>query len=306
MKTGIEAITDDLYLKKFADNVYNTHPSLAKLNTGKKTFAGGANIVIPIEYQELVSGGSFTGLGYLDTAVNDLATQASYAWREYYVTYGWSNRDKYINQGSKTQIVSLVEAMTKNATKKMQKQLTTGIFQTSKAATTDIDGLPVAITAAGSTACGGLTSSDIALWAPQRDTTTTKLSLAAMNAQERAASDGMDRTDLWLTTDAIYGFYYDIATPLERLGEKETASLGFTNLAFNGKPLMTDKAAPTGYLFGLNLDHIFLAVMQGRDMTYVKPGLPLNQSSELGRIEWMGNICTDARRRLIQFSAITS
>ena len=215
-------------------------------------------------------------------------------------------RDYHINKGSKTQVVNLVESMMKNATKKMQKLLTTGIFQATKAASTDIDGLTVAITAAGSTACGGLTSTDIALWAPQRDTTTDTLSLAAMNTQERAASDGMDRTDLWVTTDAIYGYFYDVATPLERLADKDMANLGFTALSFNGKPLLSDKAQTANYMHGLNLDHLFLAVMSGRDMLYVKPQKPLNQSSELGRIEWMGNLVTDARRRQLQFSALVN
>lgn len=304
--TGIEAITEKLYLPKFSDNVYNTNPTLAKFKAGEKSRDGGTSINVPLEYQELVSGGSFRGLGYLDTEVNDIATQAQYEWREYYVSLGWSSRDYHINKGSKTQIVNMIESMMKNASKKMQKLLTTGIFQTSKASSDDIDGLPVAITAAGTTDCGGVDSSDITLWAPQRDTTTTKLSLAAMNTQERAASDGTDRTDLWVTTDAIYGYFYDIATPLERLQNKEMGDLGFTSLSFNGKPLFSDKAATDNYLWGLNMDHLWMEVMSGRNMLYVKPQKPLNQSSELGRIEWMGNIVTDARRRQLQFSDIQS
>ena len=148
METGITAITEKLYVPKFADNVYSSTPLLSKLRAGEKGYDGGTSIAVPIEYAELVSGGSFQGLQLLDTSVNDLATQASYDWREYYVTLGWSSRDYHINKGSKTQIVNLVEAMFKNATKKMAKNLTTGIFQTSKAASTDIDGLPAAITAA--------------------------------------------------------------------------------------------------------------------------------------------------------------
>lgn len=306
MESGILAMTEKLYIPKFADNVFNSNPVLAKLRAGEKGYDGGSSIVVPLEYAELCSGGSFQGLGLLDTTVNDIATQAQYEWREYYTTLGWSSRDYHINKGSKSQIVNLVESMMKNATKKMEKLLTTGIFQTTKAATTDIDGLPAAITAASTTDCGGLDSNDFSTWAAQRDTSTTKLSLAAMNTKEREASDGSDRTNLWVVTDAIYGYFYDIATPLERLQNKEMGDLGFTSLSFNGKPLLSDKGVSSGYMFGLNLDHLFLAVMNGRNMLYVKPQKPLNQSSELGRIEWMGNLVTDARRRQIQFSAIAS
>jgi len=304
--TGIIAMTEKVYVPKFADNVFNTNPTLARLKKGEKTYDGGTSIVVPIEYAELASGGSFNGLDLLSTNVNDIATQAQFEWRQYYVTLGWSRKDYLINKGSKTQIVNLVEAMTKNASKKMQKNLTTGIFQTSKAATTDIDGLATAITAASTTNCGGISSTDLSTWAAQRDTSTTKLSLAAMNTQERAASDGDDRTTLWVTTDAIYGYFYDIATPLERLADKDMAALGFTSLSFNGRPIVSDKSCSSGYLYGLNEDHIWLAVHSDENMRYQKPQTPLNQAAELGQIFWMGNICTDARRRHVQFSAIAS
>ena len=44
MQTGIEAITEKLYIPKFSDNVYNTHPTLMKLNASKKSYDGGASI----------------------------------------------------------------------------------------------------------------------------------------------------------------------------------------------------------------------------------------------------------------------
>lgn len=261
---------------------------------------------MPIEYAELASGGSFAGLELLDTAVNDINTLATYDWRQYYVTLGWSRKDYLINKGSKQQIVNLVESITKNASKKMQKLLTTGLFQVSKAASTDIDGLVNAITAAGTTACGGLTSSDFSTWAAQRDTTTTKLSLSALNSQERSAGDGDDRVSLWVTTDAIYGFFYDIATPLERLQNQDMAALGFTSLSFNGKPFVSDKSVTANYIHGLNEDHVWLAVHSDEDMRYEKPVKPLNQAAELGQIFWMGNVVCDARRRHVMFTGITS
>ena len=196
--------------------------------------------------------------------------------------------------------------MTKNASRKLQKLLTTGIFQATKAATTDIDGLVNAITAAGATDCGNLDSNDFSTWAAQRDTSTTKLSLAALNTQERAAGDGDDRVSVWITTEAIYGFFYDIATPLERLADKDMAALGFTSLSFNGKPFITDKAVVANYLHGLNENHVWLGSHSDEDMRYEKPVKPLNQAAELGQIFWMGNLVCDARRRQVMFTGITS
>lgn len=304
-ETMLDSITTKLYLNKAIDNIFDTNALLSRLRRNQRSYDGGTSIAIPIEYDELASGGSFQGLELLDTAVNDFITQASYDWRHYYVTLGWSRGDYLKNKGSKQRIVDLVESSFKNASKKMQKNLTTGLFQTSKASSSDIDGLVTAICAAGSTSCGNLTSSDVSTWSPQRDTTTTTLTLAAMNAVERDASDGSDRVTLWVTTDDILGYYYDIATPQQRYTNADkTANQGFTALTFNNVPIISDKNCTSSYLFGLNEDHLWLAVHKDEDMRYEPPMKPLNQAAELGQIFWFGNIVTDARRRQSVLTAI--
>jgi hypothetical protein len=272
----------------------------------QKNFDGGNSINVPLEYAELASGSSFAGLQLLDTSINDVITNAQYEWRHYYVTIGWSRGDYLKNKGSKTQIINLVSTVTNNASKKMQKLLTTGIFQTTKVASTDIDGLVVAICAAGGTACGGLTSTDFANWAPQRDTSTTKLSLSAMNTLYRSAMDGPDAPTIAVTTDAIMGYYYDIATPLQRYEKTDEAAQGFTTLLFNGIPVVVDKSCPAGYLFMLNEDHLNLFVHSDEDMRVKPVQEPLNQAASLGQIFWYGNIGTDARRRQAVMTAITA
>lgn len=238
--------------------------------------------------------------------MNDVATQAEYDWRHYYVTLGWSRGDYLKNKGSKEQVVNLVSMITKNASLKMAKMLTTGIFQTSKASSTDIDGLPVAIVAAGTTDCGGLDSNDFSTWAAQRDTSTTALTLAAMNTQYNAANDGPDQVDLIITTDAILGYYYNISTPLQRYTNTEVAKAGFTSLSFNDKPVMSDKGCNSSYMYMLNTEHLWLAVHKDEDMRYKEPQEPLNQAASLGQIFWYGNLVTDARRRQAVLTAITS
>lgn len=304
MDNQIDAITRKVYIPKAVNNVFDTNYLLKRLRSNQKTFSGGTKIAQPLEYDELVSGGSFQGLEILEVEVNDIISNAEFDWRQYYVTMGWSRRDYLMNKGNKEQVVNMVSSFSRNASQKMQKNLTTGLFQTSKAKSTDIDGLVTAICAAGSTACGGLTSTDIATWTPQRDTTTTKLSLASLNAQERGASDGTDRVSIWVTTDDIYGYFYDIATPLERLQNKEAGDLGFTALSFNGKPFMSDKNCTSSYVFGLNENHLWLVSHSDEDMRYEPPVKPLNQAASLGQIFWMGNIMTDARRRQAVSTAI--
>ena len=44
METGIAAITEKLYIPKFADNVYNSTALLNKLKAGEKEYDGGTKI----------------------------------------------------------------------------------------------------------------------------------------------------------------------------------------------------------------------------------------------------------------------
>lgn len=306
MDSEILSITRKLYIPKAIDNIFNSNQLLMRMRKNQRNYDGGTSINPLLEYDELTSGGSFNGLELLDTTINDVITNAQYEWRQYYVTVGWSRKDYLMNKGNQTQIIDLVSTKTKAASKKMQKNLTTGIFQTTKAKSTDIDGFIVAPFAAGTTACGGLTTSDISLWAPQRDTTTTKLSLSAMNALWRSASDEPENPSTIVTTDAIMGYYYDIATPLQRIGSEDSAKMGFTSLTFNGVPLFSDKACPTGYLFMVNEDRLYLAAHSDEDMRYKEPTEPLNQAASLGQIFWMGNLVCDSRRRQAVMTAIAS
>ena len=306
MDSQLIAMTEKLYIPKLVDNVYDTNWTLKKLRAGQRSYDGGRKITPAIEYEEAASAGSFTGLEILDTTVGDISTSADYEWRQYFCTLGWSRRDYLINKSSKARIVDMVSAVTNNASKKLQKLLTTGLFQSSKADTTDIDGLIVAICAAGSTECGGLTSSDFAKWAPVRDTTTTKLTLAAMNSTWRDANDGTDTIDLIVTTDDVLGYFYDISTPLQRYNDSEAAKAGFTSLSFNGTSVVSDKNCTANHLYMLNLSHLWLGVHESENMRYQKPQTPIDQAGDIGQIFWMGNLVCDSRRRQAVMTAITS
>lgn len=307
MEDQIKAITSKLYITKEVDNIFSTNFLLSKLRAGERSYDGGTSIAIPIEYAQGASGGSFNGLELLNTSFGDIITQAEYDWRQYYSPLGWSRKDYLMNKGSKQKIVDMVASITRNAGKTMQKNLTTGIFQTTKAASTDIDGLVTAVVAASTTDCGGLDSNDFSTWAANRDTTTTRLSLASLNNLWRDCSDGPDQPTIMVTTDDILGFFYDISTPLQRYQNDAALKAGFEGvMTFNGVPFYADKNAPANYVFMMNLDHLWLAVHQDENMRYQEPQVPLDQAGNVGHIFWMGNLVTDARRRQGVMTAVTS
>ena len=307
MEDQLKAITSKLYIKKEVDNIFTSNFLLSKMRAGERSYDGGTTIDIPIEHAQGAVGGSFKGLELLNTSFGDIITQATYEWRQMYSPLAWSHRDYLINKGSKQKIVDMVAAITRNAGKTMSKNLTTGIFQATKANSNDIDGLLVATVAASTTDCGALSSTDIATWAAQRDTTTTKLTLAALNNLWRDCSDGPDVPNLLVSTDKILGFFYDLSTPLQRYSNEAALKAGFEGvMTFNGVPFYADKNCTADQVFMLNLDHLWMGVHQDENMRYQEPQVPLNQSGNIGHIFWMGNILCDARRRQGLMTSITS
>lgn len=299
----VTTLTEKYYLKDLVDNIFKTNALLSKLKEGIREYDGGNSIVVPLEYAVAASGSSFTGLGLLDTAIGDIATQAQFEWRQYYVTLGWSRLDYLKNRSSKARIVDLVEAVTNNASKTMQENLTTGLFQATKAKGTDIDGLAVAALAVNTTAYGGLSSTDFTSWQPGgaaagRDTSTTTVSLSAMNVIYRLASDGNDHVNLIVTSDTIFGFIYNLLTPNQQFVNTTDLKTGFTTLTWNGVPIITDKVSTGEYIYFLNTKHIWLAAHEEENMRYEKPKQPANQAASIGQVFWMGNIVGDSRRRL--------
>lgn len=310
MEDQITTMTTKYFLKDLVDNIFSTNALLSRMRKNERTYDGGTSIAVPVMYARAASGGSFSGLSLLDTAVGDIATQAQFEWRHYYVTLGWSRENYLKNASSKARIVDLVQASTDNASETMQYNLTTGLFQTSKAASSDVDGFATAMVAAGTTDWGGLDSNDFSTWQPGgaaagRDTTTATISLNAMNVIYRQVSDGNDAVTVVVTTDTIFTYIYNLLTPNQQYVNTTDAKSGFTQLSWNGIPVITDKNATANYVYFFNEKHFWLGVHEEENMRYEKPKTPVNQASSIGQIFWYGNLVGDSRRRQGVMTAIT-
>ena len=72
--------------------------------------------------------------------------------------------------------------------------------------------------------------------------------------------------------------------------DEQLAQAGFTNLLFNGVPMVVDSHAPAGDMFFLNEDYMTLVVASQADFRMNDFREPVNQDAMVSLLLWAGNM----------------
>mgnify|MGYP000989411112 CR=1 FL=1 len=281
----LSAITQKKFVPKMYDNIFNSNPLLQRHR--KKSYEkldGGSSIMVPLNYAVPSASGWFAGADTLNVNENDTITAAEYAWKQLYVNISILRSDELKNSGD-AQMVSLVKSKMKIAEKQMEDLLGTGIFSNA----TDpksIVGLRKIV--GTSNTVGGISQTDNTWWAGQLDSTTTTLSMAALQTQFNLCSIGSDTPSVAVTTRSLFNSYYSLLQPQQRFQDSKSAEGGFQSLMFNGIPVLPDSHCPANHFFFLNEDYLSLYVHKDEDMRLEPFAKPINQNIKLAKIYWMG------------------
>ena len=297
----VTAITEKYFLPKLADNIFDSNP-LAK--RAKKNFYravdGGEKIVMPLEYAELTASGWYSGADVLSTTDNQSVTAAELLWKQLYANVTINRREELQNSG-KAQIISLVKSKMKTAEKTMMSKMGTGLWNAGS--TTDaIIGLRAWLNTASTV--GGISQSTNSWWQSQLDSTTTTLSIGAMQSIFNSASIDNDVPSCAFTTRTIYDLYYALLQPQQRFMDTETAKGGFKSLMFNGIPVIADSYCPASNMVFLNENycHLFYHTAENFRMdSFIKP---TNQNVRTSKIYWAGAFGINNPRLCGRLSAI--
>ena len=245
---------------------------------------GGTSVMVPLNYATPTSSGWYAGYDTLSTNDNDQITAAEYAWKQLYTNITISRLDELKNSGDAA-ILGLVKNKVKIAEKNMEDALGTGIFSNA----TDpksIVGLRQIVAIANTV--GGISQSQNSWWQGQVDSSTTTLSLAAMQTVFNNATINSAAPSVIVTTRSIYNSYYALLQPQQRFSDTDTANGGFSSLLFNGAPVIPDSHCPTSQMFMLNEDYVHLWVHKDEDMRLEPFQKPINQNVKVAKIYWMG------------------
>lgn len=299
----ISAITQKKFIPKLADNVFDSNPLLQR---GKKKFLekvdGGTSIMVPLGYAMVTSSGWYAGSETLQTADNEVMTAAEYSWKQLYANISISRIDELKNSGD-SQIISLVKNKVKVAEKTMEDKLGTGLYSDGTDAKSII-GLRDIV--AIDQTVGGISQTNYSWWQAQVDSSTTTLTIAAMQSRFNAATVNNDSPTVIPTTRTLYNSYYALLQPQQRFMDSETAKGGFQSLMFNGVPVIADSYCPASNMFFLNESYLHLFVHKDEDMRFEPFQKPINQNVKVAKVYWAGALGSSNNRLHARLSAVTA
>jgi len=299
----ISAITEKKWLPKMYDAIFDSNPLLQRLK--KKSYEkldGGTSIMVPLNYAQTTAGGWYSGADTLDTTDNDVITAAEYSWRQLYVNISIKRDDELKNSGDAA-MLNFVKNKVMIAESTMADLLGSSLFN----AGTDpkaIGGLRFLIATSGT--IGGIDAATYSWWQGQVDSSTTTLSISAMQTQYNAAMVDSRKPTVVVATRANYNRYYNLLQPQQRFMDSDTAKGGFESLMFNGVPVISDSHVPANHMFMLNENELHLCVHKQEDMRFEPFVKPVSQNLKVGKVYWMGNLASSNNRLHAKFSALTA
>lgn len=298
----ITAITEKKFIPKMVDNIFNANVLLKRLKAKEKLQSGGTKVLVPLAYAETSAAGWYQGAETLDTTDNDQITAAEFEWKQIYANISITRSDELKNSGDQA-ILNFVKNKVMIAEKTIRQKLSTGIYNTGTDAK-QIQGLRLLMSA--SNTYGGIDQSAQSWWQANVDTSTTTLTLSAMQAMYGDCGEGTDYPDLIVGDQDMFDRYHALLTPQQRFASEDEARGGFKSLLFNGAPVVVDASASAGDMYFLNME--FLDLYPHKDENFrMEPFMkPVNQNVKTGKIFWFGVMAASNARRFGILDAITA
>ena len=298
----ISAITEQLFLPKCVDNIFNSNAVMQRLR--KKNYRledGGTKITQPLLYATTTAGGRYSGMDVLDTTANDQITDAQWDWKQYYGNITISRLDELKNAG-KRQIVNFVKVKVQAAEKTLADTLGTDIFSDGTTANS-IQGLQLAVATTGTH--GEIAKGTYSWWQGSVDTTTTVLTVAVLQGGAGDVTVDNDGPTAIYSTQDLYDAYYGSLQPQQRFQDEETAKGGFKNLLFNGIPFIVDSHCTASELYMINENYMELVAHKDENFRFEPFIKPTNQNAASAKIYWMGGLVFSNCRMNKKFTALT-
>jgi len=298
----LTALTHRYIQPKLHDNIFDTNPLLNKiLKSGQyKSLSGGTTIDLPLNYAQ-GAGGWFSGADSLLTNDVENISVARYNWASVYSPIAISEED-ILKNGGDAGVIKLLAAKSQIAEKTIKDLVGTGLYSDG---TTSKSIVGLRDIAAVDQTVGGIAQATNSWWQAQVDSTTTTLTISAVNTlYELAAIDS--KPNLIVSTRAIYNSFYNVLQPQQRFYDDSTAKAGFQNLMLNGAIWMSDSHCPAYHCFGLTLEDIYLYYHPEMNFATDPFQSPINQRVRTSRVIWMGALASSNNRKHFKLSGITA
>ncbi len=298
----LTSVTTKYYLKKLADSIFDGDPLVKWLKDKGRYISvnGGASILVPLNYALTSAAGWYAGADTLSTTANDVLTACEYNWKQAYANISITRDDELKNSGDAQQL-DLLKQQVQIAEKTLADYLQGGVYH-SGTNSKSIVGTGLFLSA--SNTVGGIAQGSYSWWQAQVDSTTTTLTIPAMQTVWNNCSINNKSPNLLLATRANFNRIYGLIQPQQRFVDDKQAAAGFQNILFNGAPcVVTTKGSGIQFL---NTENMFLWYHPEENMRMEPFQKPVNQNVKVGKVYWMGACGTDNCRMLGLMSGITA
>ena len=300
----VTAITQKKFIPKMYDNIFDSNPLLqrARAKGWYEKIDGGERIVVPLMYASTTASGWYSGSQTLDVSDNQNLSAAEYTWKQLYANVT-IRRDEELKNSGDSQILSLVKNKVKGAEKTLSDVLGTGLYSDGSDSNSIVGLRDIVAT---DQTVGGISQSANTWWKGQVDSSTTTLSISAMQTQRNLATVDNESPSVAACTRTLYDLYFGLLQPQQRFQDAKTADGGFQNLMFCGIPVIADSHCPASHMFMLNEKHLYLFVHKDEDMRMDEFRKPINQNIKVAQINFMGALGSSNNRLHSKLSAITA
>ena len=312
----VTAISRRYIVPDIADNVYGSNALFFRLNAAnRKSVQGGTQIEVPLMYAKMAAHGFYQGFDVLNTAPTDSIQNAAFNWKQAYAIVSVDGLT-LLKVNSPLAIANFIATQFAQANMQLADDLGGGLWSDGVTNPKSLDGLLGAVDNGTIDAnYGGITRSGNTWWQSQIDSTTTSLSLTAMQSLFSSCVAGGRHPTIIFSTQLQWNRYWNLNTSLQRFlpneggKDMQLAQSGFENILFNGVPLLVDSHIPTsgsdGNLFFLNEDYIQLIVASQVDFKLEDFQTPVDQDAMVAKLLWAGDIVFNNTQLQGKFTALT-
>lgn len=309
--TEMVTSTERTWSQKVTDNVSEHNALLRRLkDKGKiRTYSGGYEIALPLEYAENGTYQRFGGYDLLNTDASDVLTTAKFDNKMIALHVTASGQELLQNSG-KEAMINLVKVRKQNALKTAANQFSIDAYSTG-ALTNQIGGLGHLIQTNGQGSVGGIDSGTWTFWrnqfkeatgtnaAASPDATKSAVFKADMNSLWLSLNRGADKPDTIVLSHDFYSLYELGEQQLQRYASAELAHAGFMGLKFKSADVIFDDntnfttTGETGFF--LNTDYLYVMQHKEAQWSADEEKRPTNQYAVVIPYYWMGNLVCSNR-----------
>ena len=312
----INALSRRLIIPTVADNIYPSNAFFFRMIAmNKRVVQGGFQIEFPLMWQQFAAGGPYQGFDLLDTTPTDTVQNAAWDWRQYDVPVAIDGLS-LARMDSPEAVANGLSVLFAQAQMQMAENLGQGLWSDAKTNLKAIDGLAGAVDDGTNTVTyGGLSRTTFPFWKSQAITTTASFAATGLNdmmTQFGNATAGGRHPTIIFTNQTVWNSAWKASTPGQSFPvqpeghDEQLAQNGFTNILFNGVPMLVDSHVPVptgsiGQIFFLNEDWFWLYVNHRADFDMREFREPINQDAMVAFLLWMGQlICANPSRQAKQ------